>query len=74
MAEVVDETMMEAFAVVGEAADIGPTVLACYGDLVDRVSVVLPYHADGSLTAEVAGASRTIRAGKGFRVGVGWSQ
>src|SRR3954447_3602678 len=45
MGDLIDDEMLAAFAVVAEPDQVGPALLARYGDLVDRISFYLPYKA-----------------------------
>jgi probable F420-dependent oxidoreductase len=53
MADVFDDTMLGAFAVVGEPGSIGAEVSARYGGLVDRVSPAFPYDVAEAARSEV---------------------
>jgi hypothetical protein len=46
MGELVDDEVLETFAVVGQPEDIPKALLARYGDLVDRLSFYAPYRND----------------------------
>lgn len=60
MAAAVDDEVLEAFAVVGEPAQVGAELLRRYGDLMTRMTFYTPYGIDSGVTAQVAEA---IRAG-----------
>ncbi len=53
MAELIDDDVLNAFAVVGELDEIPGKILARFGDLVDRFSFYTPYHVDPERWAEV---------------------
>jgi len=46
MGELIDDDVLETFAVVAEPEDIAKRLLARYGDLVDRLSFYAPYKSD----------------------------
>jgi len=46
MGELIDDDMLDAFAVVAEPSKLGPALHARYGDLVDRISFYAPYQSD----------------------------
>ena len=46
MGELIDDEMLDAFAVVAEPAQLGPTLHQRYGDIVDRISFYAPYQSD----------------------------
>ena len=46
MGELVDDEMLDAFAVVAEPDELGPALHARYGDVVDRISFYAPYQSD----------------------------
>ena len=46
MGDLIDDEMLETFAVVGEPEAIGAEMQARYGDLVDRLSFYAPYQSD----------------------------
>jgi probable F420-dependent oxidoreductase len=46
MGELVDDEVLDAFAVVGEPEQIPGLLLARYGDIVDRISFYAPYQSD----------------------------
>jgi probable F420-dependent oxidoreductase len=46
MGELVDDDVLDAFAVVAEPEDIPKVLLERYGDLVDRISFYAPYRSD----------------------------
>ena len=46
MGELIDDDVLDAFAVVAEPEDIPKVLLARYGDLVDRISFYAPYRSD----------------------------
>jgi len=59
MADLIDEDMLQAFAVVAELDAIPGAVLARFGDIVDRFSFYAPYHLDPEQwAAVVAGFKR----------------
>ncbi|MGH9306165.1 MAG: LLM class F420-dependent oxidoreductase [Acidimicrobiales bacterium] len=58
MGELVDDEILAAFAVVGEPDRIAPALRERFGDLVDRCSFYVPYHADPQRWAAMIGAIR----------------
>ncbi|MEZ0050277.1 putative F420-dependent oxidoreductase [Mycobacterium sp. MAA66] len=46
MGTLIDDEMLNAFAVVGEPDTIAPTLLGRYGDIMDRISFYAPYQAE----------------------------
>jgi hypothetical protein len=46
MGSLIDDEMLDAFAVVGEPDDIPRLMLARYGDLLDRISFYAPDRSD----------------------------
>jgi probable F420-dependent oxidoreductase len=46
MGELIDDEVLDAFAVVGEPERIGPGLSERYGDVVDRISFYAPYQSD----------------------------
>ena len=46
MGELIDDDILDTFAVVGEPEDIGPELAARYGGVVDRSSFYAPYDSD----------------------------
>ncbi len=46
MGTLIDDDMLDAFAVVAEPAHLGPALHARYGDIVDRLSFYAPYQSD----------------------------
>ena len=46
MAEVVDDEILNTFAVVGEPEAIAPELSRRYGDVIQRISFYAPYQAD----------------------------
>ena len=55
MAAVIDDDVLERFAVRDEPAAVGKAILARYGDVAGRVNLYLPYAAPTELLAGVAG-------------------
>lgn len=53
MAELIDDDVLNTFAVVGELDDIPGKILARFGDLVDRFSFYAPYRVEPERWAEV---------------------
>jgi probable F420-dependent oxidoreductase len=56
MAELIDDDMLQTFAVVGALDDIPGKVLTRFGDLVDRFNVYAPYHTDRDRWAGILAA------------------
>ncbi len=46
MGTLIDDDMLDAFAVVAEPGELGPALHARYGDIVDRLSFYAPYQSD----------------------------
>lgn len=61
MGELVDDEVLNAFAVVGEPDHIAPELLRRYGDLLTRLTLYTPYDIDAQIAAQVANAVRTSR-------------
>jgi probable F420-dependent oxidoreductase len=53
MAELIDDDLLDAFAVVGELDEIPGKILARFGGVVDRFSFYTPYHVEPERWAEV---------------------
>jgi probable F420-dependent oxidoreductase len=58
MGELVDDDVLDAFAVVAEPEDIPKVLLERYGDLVDRISFYAPYRSDPERWKSVLAAFR----------------
>jgi probable F420-dependent oxidoreductase len=58
MGDLIDDDMLDAFAVVGEPAACGAELARRYGDVFDRVTLYLPYLASAELRAELIDALR----------------
>ncbi len=59
MGTLIDDDVLEAFAVVGEAKDVAPTMLDRYGGFIDRTSASFPTTDDAQRSAIMA----ELRAG-----------
>jgi probable F420-dependent oxidoreductase len=59
MGELVDEEMLDTFAVSGEPEEIPAKLLARHGDIVDRVSFYAPYKSDPERWARVVEGFKT---------------
>ena len=46
MGDLIDDDILNAFAVVGEPSEIAPGLTARYGDIVDRISFYAPGQGD----------------------------
>ena len=46
MGDLIDDEMLNTFAVVAEPEQLGPELHARYGDVVDRISFYAPYKSD----------------------------
>jgi probable F420-dependent oxidoreductase len=53
MGELIDDDMLDAFAVTGEPEDIPKLMLARYGDVLDRISFYAPYQSDPARWAAI---------------------
>ncbi len=51
MGKLIDDQVLEAFAIVASPADVGPRVQDRYVDLIDRFSFYLPYALDDATSA-----------------------
>jgi probable F420-dependent oxidoreductase len=60
MAELIDDSMVDAFAVVASLEDLPSKLMARYGDLVTRVSFYAPYRMDRGRWKEVLTGLRTL--------------
>jgi probable F420-dependent oxidoreductase len=58
MGELVDDDILDAFAVVGEPEEIPKLLLARYGDIVDRLSFYAPYQSDPERWSKVLAGFR----------------
>jgi probable F420-dependent oxidoreductase len=58
MAAMIDDEMLNTFAVVGTPNEIAPQMLARYGDLVDRIAFNAPYRSDASAWVDVLAGFR----------------
>jgi hypothetical protein len=59
MATLIDDDVLDAFAVTAEPADVATEVTKRYGDLVDRFSFYAPYHLAPERWAEVLAGFRS---------------
>jgi probable F420-dependent oxidoreductase len=53
MGELIDDTILQTFAVVGAPEEIGPEIARRYGELADRVIFYMPYRSDPALAAQI---------------------
>jgi probable F420-dependent oxidoreductase len=58
MAEAIDDDVLTAFAVSGNAAEVAAQLRGRYGDVIDRISLYTPYDVDPAQVAAVAAAVR----------------
>ncbi len=58
MASLIDDTMLDTFAVCAPPEEIAPKMLARYGDLVDRIAFNAPYRADPTAWSEALAGFR----------------
>jgi probable F420-dependent oxidoreductase len=56
LADLVDDEVLETFAVVGELAEVGPVFRERFAGLAERVTVSLPYEADDLLALDIVAA------------------
>jgi len=63
MTDLVDDDVVNAFAVVGRPSDIAAELLRRYGDLFDRCSLYAPYQADPDMLDGIAAEVRAAGAG-----------
>ena len=59
MGEMIDEDMLEAFAIVAEPKDIAAGILARFGGTIDRISFYAPYNIDSDIWNETVAALRS---------------
>lgn len=60
MGELIDDDILDAFAVAGDPAEVAAALTARFGDIVDRISLYLPYRADPELVRAVTTALRPV--------------
>jgi hypothetical protein len=58
MGQLIDDEILNTFAVVGEPEQIAPELTRRYGDVIDRISFYAPYKADPERWAPVLDALR----------------
>jgi probable F420-dependent oxidoreductase len=58
MGSLLDDEVLETFAVVGTPEDVGPELVRRYGDLLDRATLYTPYAVDAELLTSLASAVR----------------
>jgi probable F420-dependent oxidoreductase len=63
MGELIDDEMLATFAVVAEPDQVGPGLLARFGDVIDRVTFYAPYQAQGDTFAPAVEALRAHAPG-----------
>lgn len=63
MGELVDDEMLDAFAVVTEPQNVARDMLARFDGQVDRVSALTPYPTSAELWSEIASGIRSLRSG-----------
>ncbi len=59
MGEVLDDDVLHAFAAVGSASEVAEALQKRFGDVIDRLSLYMPYDADPAQVAELTGALTT---------------
>jgi probable F420-dependent oxidoreductase len=59
MTDAIDDDVLDAFAVTGDAPTVAATLRTRFGDAVTRLSLYTPYPVDPGLTAQVAAALRS---------------
>jgi probable F420-dependent oxidoreductase len=62
LADLVDDDVLNAFAVVGELAEVGPAFRQRFAGLADRVTVSLPYETDDLLALDIVSAGAQAAA------------
>jgi probable F420-dependent oxidoreductase len=62
MGTLIDDNVLDLFAIVAEPADAAEQILRRYGDLLDRISIYTPYECSSELISAIA---HDIRARKG---------
>jgi len=60
MGDLIDDEMLNAFAVVGSPGDVGPELGRRYGDVANRISMYAPYERDPDDWTTVVGAVRAL--------------
>jgi len=58
LADAVDDTVLNTFAVVGEIDQVGPTLRDRFAKVADRVTLSLPYRSDDELALDVIRAAQ----------------
>jgi probable F420-dependent oxidoreductase len=58
MGDLIDDTVLDAFAISGQPAEVAASLLARFGDVIDRVSLYTPYQPDPALVAATTEALR----------------
>ena len=53
MGTLIDDDMLDTFAIIGEPEQIAPKMRARYGDVVDRISFYVPYRSDPDRWSQV---------------------
>jgi hypothetical protein len=59
MGSLLDDEVLETFAVVGTPQEVGPELVRRYGDLLDRATLYTPYAVDAELLTSLASACRS---------------
>ena len=62
MGDLIDDEILNTFAVVAEPEKVAPELLARYGDVVDRISFYAPYESDPDRWTNVWTRSRRVEA------------
>ncbi|MGZ4711698.1 MAG: LLM class F420-dependent oxidoreductase [Acidimicrobiia bacterium] len=65
MGELIDDDVLDAFAVVGEPEAVPDLLMARYGDIVDRLSFYAPYQSDPERWSKVLAGFRDTPSGPG---------
>lgn len=62
MGDLIDDAMLDTYAVVGATTEIGPRLVDRFGALVDRLSIYTPYVVHEDVVADVVDGLRAARA------------
>jgi hypothetical protein len=65
MGPLITDEMCERFAVVGEPHEIGPKLVARFGDWVDRLSIMTTYALDPEVASKIVSDVQALSATRG---------
>jgi len=60
MGDAIDDSVLDAFAVSGDAFTVAAGLRDRFGDMIDRISLYTPYEVDEALVREVAAHLRAM--------------